>query len=238
LVPYTTLFRSQSVDLFHNAYKGAYAEAYIGMINQKWTDELKLSLVGFSIDREQQHPTMMTTPYGGIQLKQLAITPTLRYKKTFWNDRLEVDQFIAWSNINRSRIDTLRGNYTWHGEFIPNPDKLGESPQPALSDVHFKNLTTRTHLKLVLNKNHRLENNLVATHIQRRGEDPYGIRFLNTDIDVLSVPATYFKLVESLGWNYRFMQERFHNDLIFKYFVYHSEGVDGYRSLSTSLHDI
>lgn len=228
----------QSVELFHNGYRGYYAEVYTGAKNLTWADEIRFSLSGFGIDREQQHPTMMSTPYGAIQLLQKAIVPTLRYRKSFWDDKLEVDQFIAYSNINRNRIDTLHGNYTWLGEFIPNPHKVGESPQPALSDVNFRNITSRTFFKLHLSPNHSIENNIVVTHIERQGEDPYGIRFLNTDIDVLSIPANYFKIVESLGWSYRFIQDRMQNDLILKFFSYQSEGVDGYRSLSTSLQDI
>lgn len=226
------------VRLFHNGYEGYFAEGYAGLTNRTWTDELKISLVTFGIERQQQHPTLMNTPYGDIRLRQKALIPTLRYRKTFGDDRLSADQFLAYSNIDRNRIDTARGNYTWLGEFIPNPHKIGESPQPALSDVRYQNLTSRTNFILRLPKNHRLEGNLTATYVRRKGEDPYGMRFLHTDIDVLSVPATYMKLTGGLGWNYRFLNEKFTNDLIVKSYNYRSEGVDGFRSNSTTLQNI
>lgn len=226
------------VRLFHNGYEGYFAEGYAGLMNRTWTDELKISLVTFGIERQQQHPTLMNTPYGDIRLLQQAIVPTLRYKKTFFEDKLSADQFLAYSQIDRNRIDTARGNYTWLGEFIPNPHKRGESPQPALSDVQFKNLTSRTNFILRLPENHRLEGNLAVTYVRRKGEDPYGMRFLNTNIDVLSMPATYLKWVSGLGWNYQFAGGKLTNDLIVKWFGYRSEGVDGFRSNSTTLQNI
>lgn len=226
------------VRLFHNGYEGYFTEGYAGVKNRSWADELKISLVTFGIHRQQQHPTLMNTPYGAIRLRQQAWIPTLRYKKSLFDGRLSIDQFVGYSNIDRNRVDTARGHYTWWGEFIPNSHKIGESSQPALSDVNFRNFISRTNLIFRLGEHHRLEGNMAMTSVRRKGEDPLGMRFLHTDIDVLSIPATYRKTVGGLGWNVRFAQEKLTNDLIIKVFGYHSEGVDGYLASGTSLQNI
>ncbi len=228
----------QTVRLFHNGYKSYYAEAYAGVKNQKWADELKFSVAAFGVNRQQQHPTMMNTPYGAILLNQKSVIPTLRYKKSFADGRVKIDQFFAYNVINRNRVDTARGSYDWYGNFTPNPYKIGESPQPANSDVDFKTLTSRTNISYQPTDRHKLEANLAVTNVERVGSDPFGLKFLNTDIDVLSVPASYRKIVGGLGWEYKILNDKLTNNLIAKIFSYQGKGANGYQASNTSMNDI
>lgn len=63
------------VKLFHNAYKHYFTEAYAGIKNKKWADELRLSIALYQIDRQSQHPALMTNPYGAIKLNNKGIDP-------------------------------------------------------------------------------------------------------------------------------------------------------------------
>lgn len=228
----------QSVKLFNNGYEGYYSEVYAGLKNQRWVDEVRLGVAVYGIDREQQHPTLMNTPYGNIVLNQSALVPTLRYKKNLFGNKIKIDQFFAYSWVQKHRVDTAKGSYDWYGNFTPNPYKVGESSQPALSEVYFHNLTSRTNIGIQLHPQHTIQGNLALTRTRRKGNDPFGLRFSQTDIDVLSVPATYLKLVGGMGWEYTFLDEMLTNSFNAKFFSYRSKGIDGFRTSESALSDI
>lgn len=228
----------QSVRLFNNGYEGYYSEVYAGLKNRKWADEVRLGIAAYGIDREQQHPTLMNTPYGNIALNQSALVPTLRYKKDLFGDKIKVDQFFAYSRVQKNRVDTTKGSYDWYGNFTSNSYKVGESPQPALSEVYFHNLTSRTNIGVQLHPRHTIQGNLALTRTRRKGRDPFGLRFSQTDIDILSVPATYFKLVGGMGWEYTFLNDMLTNSFNAKFFSYRSKGINGFRTNESELSDI
>lgn len=228
----------EKVRLFHNGYQSYYAEAYTGFKNRTWADDLQLSIATYGIDRDQQHPTLMTDAYGAIALEQQSVIPSLRYKKAFLDKKLKLDQFISYNEITKQRVDTLHGKYDWHGNFTPNPHRIGESPQPSNSKVHYYNLTSRTNLVYDLTYRNQLEGNLVLTRTKRKGRDPLGIKFKDTDIDVLTLPATYAKITAGLGWNYQIIEQKLTNSLNVKYYGYESKGVDGFRAVATELDKI
>lgn len=60
--------KPDNVRLFHNGYKHYFVEGYAGLRNKTWADELKLSLAHYAIDRESQHPALMTNPYGALMV--------------------------------------------------------------------------------------------------------------------------------------------------------------------------
>ncbi|HLR38489.1 MAG TPA: TonB-dependent receptor, partial [Chitinophagaceae bacterium] len=228
----------ETVELFHNGYKGYYAEGHIGLKDKNWADMLKFSLTTYGIDREIQHPTLMNTPYGAITSHQESIVPTIRYKKSFFDSRLKIDQFFAYNTIHKNRIDTTHGNYDWYGHFNPNPSVTGESAKPSDSKVHFRHFTSRTNVSYDLSPKNELDGNLVVTNVRRKGKDPFGKKFHNTEIDILTIPATYMKTVAGLGWKYHILNRKLTNNLIVKYYGYRSKGADAYRATPTNPADI
>lgn len=227
----------QDMRLFHNGFENYYTEIFAGLQKRPWADELRLSIAAYGIEREQQHPALMTIPYGRIMGKQRSVIPTLRYKKALFDKKLHFDQFLVYNTIVRSRIDTAAGYYDWYGNYTHVPGRAGESSQPANATINFHHFISRTHIKYHLNAANELELNLVHMQVKREGEDPLGPRFLNTDIDVLSVPAYYQKQVVSAGWTFRFLNERFTNTLIGKFYRYGSEGTDAWDAAGANLGD-
>lgn len=219
-----------NVPLFHNAYTGYFAQFYAGLSNRTWADEIKFELSTFSNRREQQHPALMTDPYGAVLSKQSSIIPSINYKKSLFNGKLNINQFLTYSNLNINRIDTLRGQYDWFGNFTPNPLKVGESRQPSNSDIDSRNFTSRTNLSYRLADNHNLELNNVFTSASRDGYDPLGARFSGTDIDILSIESSYRKLVTSLGISSDFFDKKLNHVLMGKFFNYSASGVEAYEA--------
>jgi len=225
-----------TVRLFHNGYKHQFGEAYFGLKNKSWTDEIKLSVAGYGMSRESQHPALMTNPYGAVTLHNSGIVPSLRYKKTMLNQKLSLDQFVSYSMVTRNRTDTVRGTYDWYGNFTPRTGNgIGESPSPSLSDIDFTNVISRSNIGFKINDSHHLEANVVLNYNRRIGSDPYGFRFAGTDIDVLSKESTYKKTIAGLSWESKWLDNKLTNQLIGKYFHYKSRGINAFLANDTDL---
>lgn len=222
--PNTANLEYMDMRMFHNAFQHYYGEAYINIQNRSWVDELRLSLAAFALEREQQHPALMTDPYGAILGKQQTVAPSLRYKKKLLGGRLSIDQFASYNNLQTHRIDTLMGRYNWHGEFSPKTTP-GESRLPSLSHVHERQAVLRTNIGYQINNSTSLDFNYVLTDVRRDGEDPYGQRLQGTDIDVLSLGSTYQKQVFGLSLDKYWMDEKLHNQLMGKFYRYGASGI-------------
>jgi outer membrane receptor protein involved in Fe transport len=224
------------VKLFHNGYQHAFGEAYAGLKNLPWADELRFSVAGFGLQRESQHPALMTNPYGAVMVHQKGWIPSLRYQKSLWNQTLHIDQFLTYSKTERGRTDTLHGTYNWYGEFTPSTD-MGESPRKSLSRIDFSSAISRTHLTAKIHPQHQIEMNWTLHWSHRLGEDPYGFRFEGTDIDVLSKKANYNKTVGGLSWQSLWLDNRLTNVASVKYFYFQSKGINGFMANETTLND-
>lgn len=222
-----------TVPLFHNGYKHYFVEAYAGVRNRAWADELKVAVARYGIDRQSQHPALMTNPYGALTVHNQGWVPSLRYRKDI-GGKLAVDQFVSYSFINRSRVDTVRGTYDWYGNFTPR-DGIGESPRRSLSDIDFDGIITRTHLTYPIVTGHTLEANIVYNRTKRLGEDPYGFRFNGTDIDVLSKEAVYAKTIAGISWESKWLDEKLTNQLTGKFFHFAAKGINGFMANATDL---
>lgn len=219
-----------NVPLFHNAFTGYFSQFYGGVKNRTWADELRLELSTFSNLKEQQHPALMTDAYGAIVSKQSSIIPSVSYKKALLNNKLNINQFLTYNQLNINRIDTLHGQYDWFGSFTPNPLKVGESRQASNSDVDSENFTSRTNLSYSLSENHSLELNNVYVNATRKGNDPLGPRFSGTDIDILSIQSSYKKLVTALGITSNFFDKKLNHVFMAKFFNYSASGVEAYEA--------
>lgn len=227
--PETRNQTEQNVELFHNAYKGYYAEVHVGLGNRSWADDLRLSLARFDTERQQQHPALMTDPFGAILGKQSSFVPSLRYQARFLGDRLTIDQFIVANTLSFNLIDTARGYYDWFGHFTPVSGRRGESSRPSLSDMDISQLTSRTYASWKFSDSQVLSLNYVYTHSKRQGEDPFGPRFSGTDIDVLSIPANYDKQVLGLDWSAT-LGEGLQLSLMGKGYQYQSRGTESWAN--------
>lgn len=210
--------------MFHNAFRNYYGEVFVGVQHRPWADELRLSLAAFDLERQQQHPALMTDAYGAILSTQRTIVPTLRYKKTFFNDRLSIDQFASYNDLQTQRIDTLRGTYNWYGNLTPKPT-VGESRLPSLSDIHEKQYTARTNVVYRMSPVSRVGFNYVFTDAHRSGTDPYGPRIEGTNTDVLSLTSTYQKHVFGASLDNFWLESKLHNQAMAKFYVYKASGL-------------
>lgn len=210
--------------MFHNAFRNYYGEVFAGIQNVSWADELKLTVAAFDLERQQQHPALMTDAYGAIYSGQHTVAPTVHYKKSWLDNKLSVDQFASYNNLRTQRVDTLMGSYDWYGHFTPK-STIGESRLPSLSDVQEKQYTTRTNVIYRITPTQSLGFNYVFTNASRSGSDPYGPRLEGTGIDVLSLTSTYQKHVFGASLDNYWLESRLHNQAMAKFYVYKASGL-------------
>jgi len=210
--------------MFHNDFRNYYGEFFVGVQNRSWADELRLSIAAFELERQQQHPALMTDAYGAVLSKQHTVVPTIRYKKSFFNDKLSIDQFASYNDLQTQRIDTLKGTYDWYGNFTPKTTR-GESRIPSLSDVHEKQFTARTNVDYKVNPTTRIGLNYVFTDARRSGSDLYGPRIEGSDVDVLSLTSTYQKHVLGASADNFWLEGKLHNQAMAKFYIYKAFGL-------------
>ena len=224
--PETGVQQDVRVQLFHNLFRNYYAEAYAGIRNKKWADELRLSVTGFSLYKQFQFGTTMFKPFGASWGTQHSVVPALLYKKQFWQDKLQFTQFAEINTLHAGITDTLHGHYDWLGHFTANASEKGEiSNRGSLSDINYHYFTSRSNLQYRLSNTHTFNLNVVVNRYMREGTDPYGYRFPDGSA-VLAEPAVYNKTVGALGWTVAVPGKRLQNNLIIKFFHYHTRASD------------
>lgn len=211
----------ETLPFFHNAYQQLLGEAYVSILNRSWANELKFSLMGFDYYKEQQHPALMTDPYGGIHNKQRSVSPSLRYRNTFFDNRLRVDQYVSYNKMETQRIDTLQGFYDWYGNFFPSQQR-GESRIASQSRVNENNYTSRSYLSYQLTEAAKIDFNYVFTASDLKGNDSYGTKL--GDIDVLSLPSSFQKHVAGVSYEHYLLNGKLQNQLMGKYYAYNTSG--------------
>ncbi|MFD2600386.1 TonB-dependent receptor plug domain-containing protein [Sphingobacterium corticis] len=227
--PNTGNSSEQSVELFHNGYRGVYGEAFVGVQHKPWAKDLRFGLAYFNTERQQQHPILMSSPYGAALAKQSSVVPTLRYAGSFFDDRLTVEQFAVANTLQFNTVDTLQGRYDWFGNFTSTPGSIGESGRPSLSDIRIQQFTSRTTAAWRWNDKNTISANYTATASKRTGEDPFGPRFTDSNVDVLSARTRFNKQVLGLDWSGN-VNDQWSYSLMGKWYNYHSQGTEAWAS--------
>lgn len=215
--------------LFHNAYKQYFTELYAGVANMSWVDELRFSMSMFSIHRDNQFASLMEKPFGAVLSKRKAhFIPTLHYTKALFDSKFKIDQFASYSIVHTEQIDTLRGRYDWYGNYHKPIDSnvVGEG-SATLSDIKIKTFISRTNLSYRINNHHKLVLNAVVQSSSQKGDDPYGTTIPDSqgkEIDLLSLPSDYSKVIGALGYQSDFLNGRLHQNTQIKYFSSSSSG--------------
>lgn len=226
------------VRLFHNRYRHYYTNVYVGGKNLKWADLLQLDVSYYTLDRQVQNsPATMVTPYGGIQEKQHSLVPALRYKKKVLNERLSIDQFLAYNVVKTSVIDTLQGRYNWLGEFAPRGYR-GEGDHPSDANIDMTFFTSRTLFGWKWKDAQHLWLNNTYNYTKRVGTDGYGKKIEDTQQPLIEIPSYYKKNTVALGLTSQWLKNQLETSFIVKNYSYTSEGLNTAYNVDLKMSDI
>ena len=222
----TIALEKTKVRLFHNRYRHNYVNAYVGAKHLKAAELLQLEVSYYALDKQVQNSsTTRLTPYGGIVDKQHSVVPSLRYKLKLAQERLSIDQFIAYNVVKNQVVDTVQGRYNWLGEFTPRGYR-GEGDHPSEAEIDMTFLTSRTLLGWQWKTNHQLWVNNTYNYTKRVGSDLYGKKIEETQQPVIEIPSYYKKNVVAIGWTSQWLQQKIETTAIVKSYHYSSEGLN------------
>lgn len=209
---------------FHDATRAYYAEAYVGMQNRTWVDDLRLTLIGSDFYKEIQHDAQMDKVYGDAYSKERNFTGLLNYNKAFLADRLKVNAMATYSLFKTRFIDTATVRYDWSGQVIGRNLRPGEINQGNNQRIDYKFFSSRVNLSYALSSQHALDFSELYYQQNRNGSDPLGAISAIENIDVLTVPATYRKSNTALGLRSNWLDNELESIVALKYYQFHTRG--------------
>lgn len=199
--------------LFHNAFDQYSLEFYVQGRNLSWADILEFKVNSYGLEKEVQNdPFTRARPFGEVLRKERgSFIPSLKYKNRFFENKLSVNQFLVYSNIDFEIIDQAKNvYYDWKGE-AHETSSSSEMGNMILEDGYLKNefeqFTSRTHLNYLINNYFQIENNTVYSHYNRQSTvgnyNPEG--------------TTYNKLISNFALNTQFFKEKLESNTQMKY---------------------
>lgn len=199
--------------LFHNAYSQNSGEFYLQGRDLKWADLIEFKFNSYGLKKEiQNDPYSRARPFGQVYVKEAGdFIPSLKYKKRFLDDRLSLNQFFVYSQIQFELFDLAKNtSYDWTGQ-IHHSNSGSEMGNLDLKDGYLRHtmnqFTSRTNLNYLVNSNFQIESNTVFSHYNRK-----------TNNDDFNPDGTnYSKIISNLALNSRFFDRKLESNTQVKF---------------------
>lgn len=209
---------------FHDAVGTYYAEAFAGIQNRKWVDDLRFTLINSSFYKEIQHDVIMDKVYGEPFSKEKNYTGLVNYKKRFLQNKLNINLLGTYSLFNTKFIDTATVRYGWDGELIGSGLRPGEINLGNNQQLDYRLFSTRLNISYRLSDAHTIDFSELYYQQNREGSDPLGAITAVEKIDVLTVPAVYRKNNLGLGLRSQWSYNSVESIVALKHYYFSTEG--------------
>lgn len=191
---------------FHDSFKSTMGRAEAGFTKVRWADEL---LIGFAAAEQVQdiQSGVYGTPVGEATEDEQNNTFTFSFRKSgMASGKLEARFFSLYNHINSTSIDTSSNRYDWSGAIIRTEDNnLGELVrEKTIFDYEQRHFLNRFFASYELHQQHRLNMNVLSSHIRRQGENRLNIK----DNEPFRSPNTLQKTVAGLEYDANLLDER------------------------------
>ncbi|MBV7441207.1 TonB-dependent receptor [Weeksellaceae bacterium TAE3-ERU29] len=225
-----------NVQRFHDAFKSIAGSAGIGYTHTKWADELMLQVNSTSTNKEIQG--LISRPIGEAKEKEENQIYKLSYKKSkLLNDKLDINTYLLYNNINSVRIDTTSNRYSWDGSHREVLDGRGEFlSEKTIFRYNQKQFQYRLNLNYKLNDHHTLNLNHIYTDIQRTGENEY----VANRIQAFQAPNKLTKNITGIEYSSYFLDERLQTRISAKYYHFNMLAKEAitFTDQSISINDV
>lgn len=199
--------------LFHNAFDQHSLEFSLQAYQLSWAESIELKVNSYGLKKDiQNDPFSRARPFGEVYRQERGnFIPSVKYKNHFFGNKLSVNQFLVYSQINFEIFDLAKNvNYDWKG--VAHPANSGSEMGNLLLDKgylenNFKQFTSRTNLNYLISDNLQIENNTVFSHYNR-----------TSNVGDLSLNGTnYDKLITNFALNAQFFDEKLESNTQVKY---------------------
>jgi len=214
----------KNVKRFHDMTRSNYGEAFVGLKEKSWADDVRLTLIYSDFYKQIQNDAGMVSVYGQAFSKEQNYTGMINYRKKFFDDKLKVSFLTNYSHFNTKFIDTATVRYNWNGEIIAENMQPGEIRSGNNQRMKYNFVSSRLNMEYQLSDRNFLEFSELYYSQRRKGSDPLGAISVIEGVDVLTVPATYRKDNMALAWRSLFFENKLESIVAAKYYHYNTEG--------------
>lgn len=198
--------------LFHNAFNQHSLELSIQAGDLSWAESIEFKVNSYGLKQDiQNDPFSRARPFGEVYRKEHGdFIPSLKYKNHFFENKLSLNQFLVYSQIDFEVFDEAKDvYYDWKG--VAHTTNSGSEMGNMLLDngyLHndFQQFTSRTNLNYLINNYFQIENNTVFSHYNRTSN--VGINLNGTSYD---------KLITNFALNAQFFDQKVESNTQFKY---------------------
>lgn len=219
--------------LFHNKFKQYFAEGYIDINTIRWADLLQFRVTSFRLHQDMQNDfTTRDRAFGKVYRTEKAIAiPSVTYRKSLLNNRLNTTQFIVYSKIDNMFVDTLKNTYyDWKGEAHPSTSasEIGSvyTSAPGKNGIEsdYQNLIYRGLLSFNFNPSHVVSLNVVNNYFINKKDD---------EVNPLKKKrTTYNRLILGMGYNASLFKNKLNTIVQLKSLFYQTKGKNSAYSSS------
>ncbi|WP_089069773.1 TonB-dependent receptor plug domain-containing protein [Flavobacterium reichenbachii] len=214
----------RDVKRFHDMTRSNYGEAFVGLKDKSWADDLRLTLIYSDFYKQIQNDAQMVSVYGQAFSKEQNYTGMVNYRKKFFDDKLKVSFLTNYSHFNTKFIDTATVRYNWAGDIIAENLQPGEIRSGNDQRLKYNFVSSRLNLEYALSDRNFLEFSELYYYQRRKGSDPLGAISVIEGVDVLTVPATYKKDNMALAWRSLWINSKLESIIAGKYYHYNTSG--------------
>lgn len=221
--------------LFHNKFKQYFVEGYVNLDNLSWADMLQFRVTSFAMHQDMQNDfTTRDRAFGAVYRTEKAIAvPSVTYRKSFMDKKLNTTQFLVYSKIDNRFVDTLKNTYyDWKGmaHSATSASEIGSvytsAPGKNGIESNYQNIIYRGLLSYHINSSHTLTANVV---------DNYFINKKDDEVNPLEKKRiTYNRLIVGVGYNAGLFDNKLNTIVQLKSLFYQTKGKESVYS-STDL---
>lgn len=223
--------------LFHNTFKQHFVEGYLNIDNLKWADLIQVRLTTFGIHQDVQNNLVnRSRPFGAVyRTEKTNVIPTVTYQKSLFDNKLYLKQFLAYSDIENSFVDTLKNvYYDWEG--VPHPSisssevgRLNALP-PGKVDVNSnnENFIYRGLFSYQFSSKQKVTANIINNYLINSFDDENrGYR---------STSVNYNRFIAGVGYDALFFADRLNTIVQLKSLHFNTDGkTSAYSNASTTV---
>lgn len=199
--------------LFHNGFNQHSLEFSLQARDLSWAETIEFKVNSYGLKKDiQNDPFSRARPFGEVYRQERGnFIPSLKYKNHFFENKLSINQFLVYSQIDFEIFDLAKNvYYDWKG--VAHTTNSGSEMGNMLLDKgylenNFKQFTSRTNLNYLINNYFQIENNTVFSHYNR-----------TSNVGDLNLNGTnYDKLITNFALNAQFFDRKLESNTQFKY---------------------
>lgn len=206
--------------LFHNGFNQHSLEFSIQARELSWAESIEFKVNSYGLKKDIQNDQFSRArPFGEVYRKEHGdFIPSLKYKKHFFENKLSVNQFWVYSQIDFEIFDQAKDvYYDWKG-VAHSTNSGSEMGNMLLKDGYlhnnFEQFTSRTNLNYLINNYFQIESNTVLSLYNRKSN--------NGDLNPNG--TNYDKLITNFALNTQFFDQKLESNTQFKYLSSHFAG--------------